>query len=224
MCRADVRPETVLTAKLEIKHYPSSKISKFYNGLRVHCSNLGCNQFILYSQLTQHELFKCLKRNIRCPAEGYPCVGRPNELLAQTLNCPLHHVYCIICDSICPVTVYGINCNKFLQVKRIINSDTLTKTIHLTNIHIKPNDSFVLPNIKTHTRHDEEARQTILNVVHFNRKRVIFGRDSNISETESNLPPAPPAFESRGLDEVDLFNEQLDMLDTAHDITFLLIV
>ena len=57
MCRAEVRPETVLTATLEIKHHPSSKISNFYNSLRVNCSNLSCNQFIPYTKLKQHELF-----------------------------------------------------------------------------------------------------------------------------------------------------------------------
>ena len=49
MCWAEVCPETVLTAPLEIKQYPSSKISKFYNGLRVHFSNFKCNQFIPYT-------------------------------------------------------------------------------------------------------------------------------------------------------------------------------
>ena len=220
MCRAEVRPETILTATLEIKHHPSSKISKFYNGLRVHCSNLGCNQIIPYTQLTQHELFQCLERNIRCPAEGCPCVGRPNELLAHTVNCHLHHVYCNTCDSIWPITVYGHNCTKFLQAKRIINSDSLSKTIHLTDIHMEPNDSVVLPDLKTHARLDEEAFQTILNVVRFNRGRVIFGRGSNIPSADSDLPPAPPAFERRGFDEVDSFNEKREMLDTARDSTF----
>ena len=109
MCRAEVRPETALTATLEIKHHPSSKISKFYNSLRVNCSNLGCNQFIPYTQLTQHELLHCPKQNIRCPAEGCPCVDRPNELFAHTINCPLHHIYFNTCESIWPVTVYAHN-------------------------------------------------------------------------------------------------------------------
>ena len=49
---------------------------------------------------------------------------------------------------------------------------------------------------------------------------MIFGRGSNIPEAESDLPPAPPAFERRGFAEVDSFNEQKDLLDTARDITF----
>ena len=85
---------------------------------------------------------------------------------------------------------------------------------------MEPNDSVVLPDLKTHGRPDEETLQTILNVVRFNRGRVIFGRGSNIPEAESDLPPAPPAYERRGFDEVDSLNAQRDMLNTARDLTF----
>ena len=89
---------------------------------------------------------------------------------------------------------------------------------------MEPNDSVVLPDVISNARRDEEALQTILNVVCFNRGRVIFGRGSNIPEAESDLSPAPPAFERRGFAEVDSFNEQRDLLDTARDITLELIV
>ena len=118
------------------------------------------------------------------------------------------------------MTVYGHNCTKFVQAKRIVNSDSFSKTIHLTGNHIKPNDNVILPDFKTIARPDEEALQTILNVVRFNRGRVIFNRGSNIPEAESDLPSAPPAFDRRGFDEVDSLNETRDMLDTARDITF----
>ena len=62
--------------------------------------------------------------------------------------------------------------------------------------------------------------QTILNVVRFNRGRVIFGHGSNIPETESDLPPAPRAVDRLGFDEVDSRNETREMLDNARDITF----
>ena len=137
-----------------------------------------------------------------------------------TINCPLHHIYCITCESIWPVTVYGHNCTKFLQAKRIINSDLLNKPIHLTGNHNELNDSVVLPDLKLISRPDEETLHTILNVVRFNRGRVIFGRGSNIPEAESDLPPAPPAFDRLGFDVVDTPNETRDMLDTARDINF----
>ena len=218
MCRAEVRPETVLTASLEIKHHPNSKISKFYSGLRVQCSNFGCNQFIPYTQLTQHEVFQCPERNIQCPAESCPCIGRPKELLSHTIICPLHHIYCNTCESVWPVTVFGHNCIKVLQAKRITNIDSLNKTIQLTDNHTEPNDSVILPDLKSIARPDEEALQTILNVVRFNRGRLIFGRGSNIPE-DSELPAAPPATHHVGFDELDALNKAPDMLDTARDIS-----
>ena len=39
LCRAEVRPEAVLTASSEIEQHPNYKISKFYNCLQVLCSN-----------------------------------------------------------------------------------------------------------------------------------------------------------------------------------------
>ena len=114
----------------------------------------------------------------------------------------------------------GHNCTKFLQAKRIVNSDSLSKTIHLTKNHMEPNESVILPDFKTLARPDEEAFQTILNVVRFNRGRVIFNRGSKIPETESDLPPAPPAFDLRGFDEVDSPNKTRDMIDSAHNLTF----
>ena len=57
-------------------------------------------------------------------------------------------------------------------------------------------------------------------MVRFNRGRLIFGRASNIPEADSDLPPAPPALDRRGFDEVDSLNETRDMLDTARNNNF----
>ena len=117
VCRAEVHPDSVFTALREIEQHPYSKVSKFYNELRVLCSNLGCNQYTSYSQLTQHEMFKCPQRDISCPAESCPYVGNPERLISHTIICPLHQIYCHSCDSKWPVTVYGHNCIKALQAK-----------------------------------------------------------------------------------------------------------
>ena len=47
--RTEVCLEVVLTALHEIEQHPNFKVYKFYNGLRVLCSNLGCNQYTSYS-------------------------------------------------------------------------------------------------------------------------------------------------------------------------------
>ena len=47
VCRAEVRPDAVLTASSEIEQHPNSTISKFVNGVQVLCSNSGCNQCTL---------------------------------------------------------------------------------------------------------------------------------------------------------------------------------
>ena len=168
--------------------------------------------------LTQHEVFQCPERNFQFPAECCPCIGLPKELLAYTINCPLQHIYCNRCESVLPVIVFGHNCIKVLQEKQITSIDSLNKTIHLTDNHTEPKDSVLLPDLKTITRPDEEALQTILNMVRFNRVRLIFGRGSNIPE-DSELPAAPPATHHVGFDELDALNQAPDMLDTARDIS-----
>ena len=65
VCRSDVIPEKVLTAEMEFKLCPTSKVSIFYNNLHVRCQNRGCNRFILYPLLTLHEISKCPKRKIK---------------------------------------------------------------------------------------------------------------------------------------------------------------
>ena len=72
VCRAEVRPEVVLTATREIEQHPNFIVSKFYNGLLVLCSNLAFNQYTSYFQLTQHIIFQCRQRDIFCKAETFP--------------------------------------------------------------------------------------------------------------------------------------------------------
>ena len=81
--------------------------------------------------------------------------------------------------------------------------------------HMEPIDSVIMPDVKTISHPDKKALQTILNVVQFNRGRIIFGSTSNIFEAESDLPPAPPALDRRGFDAVDSPNKTRDMLDTV---------
>ena len=45
LCRAEVCPKVFHTASREIVEHPNSTVSKFYNGLRVLCSNLRCNRY-----------------------------------------------------------------------------------------------------------------------------------------------------------------------------------
>ena len=110
VCRAEVSPDSIFTASREIEQHPNSKVSWFYKGLRVLCSNLGCNQYTSYFQLTQHDSFKCPKRDISCQAESCPYVGNPESIISHTSSCPLHQIDCHSCDSKWPVTVYGHNC------------------------------------------------------------------------------------------------------------------
>ena len=98
LCRAEVRPEAVLTASSEIEQQPNSKISKFYNGLRVLCSNSGFNEYTSYTQLTQHEIFQCSQRDICCSAESCPYIGTPDSITSHTNICLLHQIYCLSCD------------------------------------------------------------------------------------------------------------------------------
>ena len=192
VCRAEVRPENVLTVSRDIEQHPNSKVSKFYNGLRVLCSNLGCNQYTSYSQLTQHENFQCPQRDISCPAESCPYVGNPESIISHTIICPLHQIYCHSCESKWPVTVYGHNCIKALQAKFLIEKVNINIVKHLSHHPIEEHDSIVLPSHKIFTRPDENVLQTTLNVVRINRGKLLFGRRIDIPEVEPEHLPAPP--------------------------------
>ena len=208
VCRAEVRPEDVLTASNEIEQHPNSKVSNFYNGLRVLCSNLGCNLYTSYSQLTQHEIYQCPKRDITCPAESCPYVGTPKSIISHTIICPLHQIYCHSCDSKWPVTVYGHNCIKALQAKFLIDKVQFNIVKHLSQYHIEEHDSVVLPLHKIFTRPDEDVLQTTLNVVRMSRGKLLFGRRIDIPKVEPEHLPAPPTNIRRGYDEVDSRSEE----------------
>ena len=208
LCRGEVRPEAVLTASCEFEQHPNSKISKFYNGLRVLCSNSECNQYTSYTQLTQHEIFQCSHRDISCPAESCPYVGAPESITSHTIICPLHQIYCHSCDSNWPVTVYGHNCIKALQAKFLIEKVQLNIVKHFSKYFIQEHDSVLLPPHKIFTIPDENVLQTILNVVKINRGKLLFGRRIDIPEVEPEDLPTPPFNVHRGYDEVDTANEE----------------
>ena len=164
---------------------------KFYNGLRVLCSNLGCNQYTSYSILTQHEIFQCLQRDISCPAESCPYVGNPRSIISHTIICP-HQIYCQSCESKWPVTVYGHNCIKALQSNFLIEKVHINIVKHLSHHSIEEHDKIELPSHKIYTRPDENVLLTTLNVVRINRGKLLFGRRIDISRVEPEHLPAQP--------------------------------
>ena len=121
VCRAEIVFEDVLTACNEIEQHLYFEVSKFSNGLQVHCSNLGCNLYTSYSQLTQHEIYQCLIKDITCLAESCHYVGNLKSIISYTIICPLHQINCHSCDSKWPVTVYGHNCIKAFETKVLID-------------------------------------------------------------------------------------------------------
>ena len=220
LCRAEVNPELVITVSTEVRDHPSSKVSKFYNELSVRCENMACNEFIPFFRITQHEIFECSKRDIQCPARNCPCIGKPNEIIIHTINCPLHQIYCQNCNSHWPVTVFGHNCNKTLLAKLLSNFTSISNTDHFSIHRVHPHDCVVLPHRRPIINLEEETLTEILNVVRINRGRLLLGRNSDIPEDITELPPAPPAYHRSGYDVVDEGNSGRDMLDTARDLAF----
>ena len=169
---------------MELKHRPNSRASKFFNELRVRCTSTGCNEFIPYRQLTQHEMFQCPQRVIHCPAPRCPYIGRPTELLQHSIRCPLHFVYCQLCDSKYPVIEFGHSCIKALQAKSLTNYTEVSNTKRLTAQQEQPNDSLVLRANKTFAHPDNDSLDGILNKVRISRGRLLFNLKCEVPEDD----------------------------------------
>ena len=93
----NLSPDDVHTFSQEKLANPTSAVFAFYNSIRVLCDNTGCNKFISYDSLFNHEFYLCSFRRIACPAECCPSVAPPDLTLRHTLNCPLHFTWCGTC-------------------------------------------------------------------------------------------------------------------------------
>ena len=99
-CSKNLSPDDVHTFSQEKLANPTSAVVAFYNSIRVLCDNAGCNKFISYENLFNHEFFLCPLRRISCPAERCPSVAPPDLTLRHSLKCPLHFIWCGTCLSI----------------------------------------------------------------------------------------------------------------------------
>ena len=98
-CRKSLSPEDVHTFFQEKLANPASAVVKFYSSIRELCDNGGCNKFISYENLFDHEFFQCPFRRIACPAERCPSIAPPDLTLRHSLKCPLHFIWCGTCLS-----------------------------------------------------------------------------------------------------------------------------
>ena len=110
ICRSKVYPEYVCSLEDEILHNPNSNLSRFYISLEIQCGNAGCSAYLPYSNLTKHELYQCEHRQINCPANKCPVIGKPETIKLHSVNCPLHRIQCTNCDLIFPIIFCKHSC------------------------------------------------------------------------------------------------------------------
>jgi hypothetical protein len=201
---------------------PNSPASAFYGSIRVLCDNAGCNQFISFDQLNDHEMFQCSYRKIVCPAKLCPAVGRPEQTLNHTLNCPLHSIWCGICYTRYSCVVYGHNCQMMLQ-RRVLMGIKCTKEL-LVGYGNHETGDILLPNDDKPTSLDLQAIQSINNLIRLKRGMSMFKLyggpaeqdDPEVAEEGGNgaIELQPPALPAEVIPDVNLFaldeNARLD--------------
>jgi Zinc finger, C3HC4 type (RING finger) len=171
-CRAHLGITDVQT----YQHYkltnPNSTASSFYGSIKVVCDNAGCNQFICFDELNEHEMFNCLFRKIVCPAKLCPAVGPAEQILNHTLKCPLHSIWCGVCYTKYSCVVFGHNCEKMLQ-RRIIMGNKCTKELLIGHVNHESGD-ILLPNEDKPKSLDLEAIDSINNLIRLKRGMEMF--------------------------------------------------
>lgn len=210
VCRTHLGIADVQTFQQYKINNSNSTTCTFYNSIRVLCDNAGCNQFISFDQLNEHEMFQCSFRKIVCPAKLCPAVGPPEQTLNHTLNCPLHSIWCGICYSKYSCVVYAHNCEKMLQ-RRILLGIKCTKELLVGCVNHQTGD-ILIPNEEKPKCLDEQAIESINNLIRLKRGMSMFKLyegnevENDSDETEEagagtpqlNQPPivaeAPPQF------------------------------
>lgn len=88
MCRGLVLPNQIVDIHYEIKHHPTSSLSKFYLNATVACSNKGCPETKLpILTIDSHE-------NIHCPYRLLKCTSPQCSILADSRRIEFHLNIC----------------------------------------------------------------------------------------------------------------------------------
>ena len=114
-CRTIIKPDDIHTFSQEKNSNPASAAVSFYSSIRVFCDNAGCNKFIDYENLYEHEFFQCTLGRMSVPAQRCLSIAPPDLTLCHTLDCPLHFIWCGTCLSKYSCVIYGHSCEKMLQ-------------------------------------------------------------------------------------------------------------
>ena len=75
------------------------------------CSDAGCGKSYSLEIIDHHEMFECLHRSIRCPAQNCKFINNMKTVILHFINCPFHLLYCAFCKSLCNVSVLTNDCN-----------------------------------------------------------------------------------------------------------------
>jgi hypothetical protein len=187
ICKNILNPFNVYTLSQWLNLYPNSAVSKFYNTLQVRCSNVGCNLFINFSELNEHEMLKCSRRLIRCPANLCPVIARQEILINHTINCPLNLVWCSSCNERLTVIASGHSCAKALQRSRLLGKCVSNGEYFISDNHALKNGDIILPLLKPIIKHDITTLEKLLDAVRHNRALAIINAPQTIRELDEPL-------------------------------------
>ena len=118
-CSAFIKYSDVLTLEQEIKTHPHSKPSLFYQNAVIFCGNHACNQELSLSNWYYHMKFCCDHRIVKCPAIQCSVAGNPKYVMAHSVQCVFHIIWCAGCKVNWTVLSTGHNCERSKELRKL---------------------------------------------------------------------------------------------------------
>ena len=84
---------------------------KMFKKAKFICSYAGCRVSYPLEIIHHHEMFECPNRSILCPAQGCRFINNVETVIIHSINCPIHLLYCALCQSLYNVSVLIHDCN-----------------------------------------------------------------------------------------------------------------
>jgi len=183
VCRAEVNPFNTRTILQELSLNAESSVSKFYLSLNIKCSNVSCNLYYNFQDISDHEMLKCSMRNIKCPTVKCPCISKVDVMRVHAINCWFNYFWCSTCMEKISVVVTYHDCKR--NLKRYKLGGGSSSNYYLNYLHGLEDGDIVLPERQVLPRND-------LNVLEFVRNKVRIDRGLRIM----NKSPLIKAFDA----------------------------
>ena len=96
---------------MQKKKRPNSISIRMFPSVKFICSHAGCGESYQLEKIHHHKMFECRHRSILCPAQICQFINNVETVIINSINCPIHLLYCAICKSLYNVSVLTHDCN-----------------------------------------------------------------------------------------------------------------